>query len=501
MAIDISRYVQITSGVGAAGGAATRELIGRFITQNPLVPTGTILEFTSADDVGSYFGTTSTEYLRAAFYFGWVSKSIAAAQRISFARWANVATGSQIFGKPATYALATFTAISAGDYTLTMGGFTFHMTGINLSGAVSLTGVATIVQTAIRAQTGGGVAWTGATVTYDATRGCFNMTSGATGADTIAVVAGTVNDLASRLGWLTGAILSNGAVAQTITEMLSASTNISNNYGSFTFIPSLTLSQVVEAATWNNSLTNNIEFMYSIAVTPANAAAWSAALINLGGCTLTLSPISTEYPEQAPMMILAATDYSKPNAVQNYMFQIFNLTPSVTTDLDADTYDALHVNYYGQTQTAGNLIQFYQRGVMMGLPVNPQAQNTYANEEWLKAALSASLMTLLLALPSVGANNLGKSQVLATLQGQVDRAITNGTISVGKPLDDAQKLYITNATNDNKAWRQVQNIGYVLDCDIQSFIQNNLKQWKAVYTLIYSSDDVIVKIQGTDILI
>ena len=47
MAINIDRYVKITSGIGAASNVTTRELIGRFITENPLVPTGSILEFAS----------------------------------------------------------------------------------------------------------------------------------------------------------------------------------------------------------------------------------------------------------------------------------------------------------------------------------------------------------------------------------------------------------------------------------------------------------------------
>lgn len=502
MAINIERYVKITSGIGAASNVSTRELIGRFITENPLVPTGSVLEFSSAEDVGTYFGTTSVEYKRAVFYFGWISKNISAPQKISFARWANVDVASEIFGKPATYALGGFTSITTGDFSLTMGGFTFHVTGINLSAAGSLAAVAADIQTAIRAESGGGAAWTDATVTFDATRGCFNLVSGVTGADTISIAAGTISDLAGPLGWLTGAILSNGADAQSITELLTESTNVSNNYGTFAFIPTLNLNQVLEAANWNNSLGSNIQFMYSIPVSAANASAWSAALIGIGGCTLTLAPLSNEYPEQVPMMIEAATDYTKPNSVQNYMFQIFNLTPSVTSDADADLYDSLRINYYGQTQTAGNLIQFYQRGVMMGLPVDPSDQNIYANEQWFKDACSAAVMQLLLALSAVGANSSGRSQLLATLQSPIDQATFNGTISVGKPFTTIQKLYIANITGDPKAWQQVQSIGYWIGCNIQSYVTDDGRtEWKAVYTLVYSKDDTIRKVEGTNSLI
>lgn len=503
MAIDLSRYVQITSGVGAASSAAVRELIPRLNTTNPLLPTGGIATFGSAKEVGDYFGTTSQEYLRAVFAFGWISKSITNVPSISFARWVDAAAGSRIYGQPRAFSLGNFTSISSGAMTLTLGGVTLPITGVNLSGAASLAAVAALIQAAIRAQTGGGVAWTAATVTYDPVRGSFNFVSGTTGPDTIQVAAGAGTDVAGPLGWLTGAILSNGAAVQTISEFLTASTNISNNFGSFAFMPSLTLNQVIEAATWNNSQENNVQFMYSVPVTPANAAGWSAALIGIGGTTLTLAlpSLPNEYPEMDPMLIMGATDYTQPNAVQNYMFQVFNQTPTVTTDLDANLYDNLRINYYGQTQTAGNLIQFYQRGFMMGLPVDPVDQNTYANEEWLKAQLSADLMSLLLAVPTVGANRLGQSQVLAILQSGVNRALDNGVISVGRPLTDVQRLYITNATNDNKAWRQVENIGYWLGVRIESYVANGVTQWKATYTLIYTKADAIRKIEGTDILI
>jgi hypothetical protein len=499
MAISQSRYVNITSGVGAGSPPLTRDLIARLFTENPLVPTGSVVEFDNADDVGTYFGTTSTEYLRAQFYFGWISKSITSPQKISYAFWANVAVGSKIFGKPATYLLSTFTAISAGSFTLQMGGFTHTFTGIDFSAAGSLSVVASTLQTAIRAFSGGGAAFTSATVTYDAVRSCFDLVSGTTGADVISVTAGVSNDIAAPLGWLTGAILSNGSAAQTITEVLTQSSQLSNNFGSFAFIPSLTQQNILDAATWNDG--QNVSYLYSIPVSASNAVSYSAMLFNLSGCTMTLAPLSTEYPEQAPMMIMAATDYTAPNSVQNYMFQQFDLTASVTTDTDANTYDALRVNYYGQTQSAGTLLAFYQRGLMFGASTDPLDQNTYANEVWLKQQIAADLMALLISSTRIPANLAGRGQVLTVIQSDVNLALLNGTISVGKALTTQQQLYITTISNDPNAWRQVQNTGYWLNAVIQPYTVDSSTQYKIVYTLIYSKDDDIRLIEGRDILI
>lgn len=501
MAISFTRYVDIVSGVGAAESVKERELIARLVTDNVLVPPGTLVEFTTAADVGTYFGFSSNEYLRASFYFAWVSKNITQAQKIGFWRWVDTAQAGVIYGVKATYSLGTFTAVSSGHLNLTIGSHTHELTGINLSAAGSLATVAADLQTAIQAYSTGGADWTSATVTYDATAGRFILTGGVTGPEIMGIAAAASGtDLGPLLGWLAaGAIVGQGSAVETITETLTTSAATSNNFGSFLFMPSLDLTQITEAATWNNG--QNVMFQYMVPVTSANAAATSAAIILLAGCAMTLSPIATEYPEMIPMMIMAATDYTARNSVQNYMFQIFAVTPSVTDDADADTYDAISVNYYGQTQTAGQFIQFYQLGVLTGTAQDPIDQNVYANEQWFKDAIGSQIMQLLLALGQVPANKTGQAMLLAVIQSQINQAIFNGTVSVGKTLNVKQQLYITNATGSNTAWQQVQTIGYWVNVVITPFVEDGVTHYKAVYTLIYSKDDVIRKVQGSDILI
>jgi hypothetical protein len=201
------------------------------------------------------------------------------------------------------------------------------------------------------------------------------------------------------------------------------------------------------------------------------------------------------------MMILAATDYTSTNSVQNYMFQISNLTPSVSDDTTANTYDAIKVNYYGVTQTAGTLLAFYQRGSMMGLPNTPTTMNTYTNEIWLKDAMQAALMTLLLSQARVSANAQGQSQILAVLQSVIEEATNNGTISANKALTPSQIAYINATTGDDTAWYQIQTIGYWVNCDIVPYTVGPDTLYKAVYTLIYSKDDVINLITGEHVLI
>lgn len=501
MAISFKRFVDIVSGVGGGAGVRLRDLILRLFSTDTRVPAGTVIEMTSADDVKAYFGSTSPEYLRAVLYFGFVSKMITAPKKISFSRWANVAAAGRIYGAVKAFAVSQFTGVTTGALKLTIGAYTADVTGLNFSGAATLSNVASTLQTAIRAVVAGGADWTAATVTYNATSNRFELVGGVVGAEAIATAApGSGVDVRSLLGWDSTAVFSPGVAAQEPLDAFTASVQVSDNFGSFAFCSAITQAQAAAVALQND--TYNVKFMYLIGIAQADAAAYYGALSGLSGVATVLAPVATEYPELLPAAVLAATDYSRRNSTQNYMFQMGTLTPSVQDDATANAMDAARVNYYGRTQTAGQFLDFFQRGVMMGLASDPVDMNTYANEMWLKDAAGAKIMELLLSLAKVSANATGRGQLLAVLQDVVERALFNGTISLGKPLNTTQKLYIGNMTGDPLAWQQVFRLGYWLDCVLQSYVtQDSRTEWKAVYTLIYSKDDAIRKVEGSHVLI
>lgn len=500
MAISISKYVDIVSGVGGAGVVRQRDLIGRIFTNNPRVPADSLVELESAADAAAYFGSTSEEYSRALSYFSFISKNITAAQKLQFARWPEVAAAPRIFGTRLTATLAQLVAITTGTLTITAGADTANLTGLDFSGAASFAAVATALQTAIRAATGN--QFTTATVAYDAQAGAFNFTGTVAEAAPIAVtVTGTPNDVALRIGWGPSAIFSPGVDVATITDTLNASTDASTNFGSFLFMSDLTTDEILEAATWNAE--RNVEFMFCVRCDDTNRDALGAALISVGGTALTYAPVATQWDEQVPMTVMASTDYARRNSVKNYMFQRFDdLTAKVSTNELSDELDALRINYYGVTQTAGQFIAFYQRGVLGGGSTDPTDQNTYANEMWFKDAARANILSLLLAVERIPANAAGRGMILGILQEVIDRALFNGVISVDKPLTTQQKLYIGGLTGDDLAWYQVQNAGYWVDAVMQSYITTDSRtEWKCVYTLIYSKDDAIRKVEGSHVLI
>jgi hypothetical protein len=109
---------------------------------------------------------------------------------------------------------------------------------------------------------------------------------------------------------------------------------------------------------------------------------------------------------------------------------------------------------------------------------------------------------LLLSVGRVPANAEGRGQVMAILQDVNDRALFNGVFSVDKPLTVVQKLYIGQITGDDLAWYQVQNTGYWLNAEVQSYTTTDSRtEYKIVYTIVYSKDDAIRKVEGSHILI
>ena len=136
-------------------------------------------------------------------------------------------------------------------------------------------------------------------------------------------------------------------------------------------------------------------------------------------------------------------------------------------------------------------------------PSDPSDINVYTNEMWLKSAMStASFMNLLLALANVSANNTGRAQLIAIAQAVITQALFNGTISVGNTLTTDQQLAISNATGrPQRPGSRCRPAASGLSVVFQTFVVNNKTEYKAVYTLIYTKDDVIRLVDGTDILI
>jgi len=502
--IRFSKYVRITSGVGGNAAVRQRDLIGRVFSSAAILSPDSIIEFADANSVGEYFGFESDEYARAAFYFSYISATLGVPQRIGYALYSPTGNGAGVFGDTSPALLSQLVLATAGGLVVNIDGTAYPVTGADMSGAASLSDIASEVTSAIQAASAD-PAIANATVTYDAIAGRFVFSTNYIANQTATITSNSVgvNDLAAALGLRVadGAVSVAGTDPQTPAEAFAASEAVSNNFGSFVFTDALSLSEHETVAAANAG--KNVMYQYMVPVLRADASTWGAALAGYQGTGVTLSPIAGEYPEMFPMVQLAATNYDRRGAVSTYMFKsIGGLTATVTTDAESDALDALRVNYYGNTQTAGQVLSFYQRGVLMGGPTAPLDMNVYANEQWLKDHAAAGIMSLLTSTGRVPANDSGRGQLLTVLQDSIDAALLNGTISVGRTFTAQQRAYITTITGDPLAWHQVQNAGYWVDVRIvPSAGPGGTTEYKAVYTLLYAKDDAIRFVDGAHSLV
>ena len=496
MAIKITRYVDIISSVSGASSVAQRKLDHRRFTSDPRVPVGSILELGSGD-ADDFFGSTSDEAVFARQYFGYVSPAPASAPRaLQFAAYAPAGRVPAVYSAtPAT--LAELTAISSGSLTITLGANTNTITAINLSAALSFADVATALQTAVR--TGTGTQFAAATVTYDVGRAQFVISGGVIEAAPVSV---GVTPLSGLLGLNDPqAILSPGVAAQNPLDAFQAAEEASDSFGSASFGESIT--DVEAKAVAQYVAGENVKYQFYVSVTPSTYTATVAALSGIQSTGIILNGTPGEYKEAIPAAIMSATDYDRRNAAINYMYrQVGGFTADVTTDALANVYDTARVNYYGQTASAGQNISFFQRGFLLGGATAPVDMSVHANEQWLKAYLTAALLSLQLSLNKIPANNEGRSYVLAQVIDAVNKAKFNGTIIIDKVLTTAQKIAVTQLSGDPDAWRDVQSKGFWADVAIvQSVPVSGVTEYTAKYTLVYSKGDVVRKVEASHNLV
>ena len=518
MTISMDKYVKINSKVGGADAESQRELILRLFTTSTLASPSTALEFESADEVATFFGEDSDEHLRAKSYFSYISPALTRPRKISFARDMTSASAPQVIGSaPESVANIKAAATKAGNSmgisykTGTSGTLnSYAIENINLASATTYAQIATALQTAIRARFASNSVSSlkNMTVIYDSTRGAF-VASGTSGDDItfmfstlqwdLTKAVGLYSDVSTGAGaTVVGGNKTTGSAADSVADAI----DVSNNFGTFSFIRTLTTAEHLAIATANAA--RNVEFEYIVPVTSSNAEEVSAALFALGGTSLVLvADTNTEYDELLPAAIKAATRYDKSDSVVSYMYrEQEGLTAKVTNTDVSNAMDLLRVNYYGQTQAEGTKRSFYQRGVMMGGTSDLVDQNIYANEQWLKDDARNGFMNLFRDVGRVSANPIGQNKLVNTLQQTIDQAVENGTISVGKDLTSRQKQYITEQADDDTVWVQVQNIGYWYKVGMESYpTKDGRTEWRATYTLIYSKDDTIRQVVGDDLLI
>lgn len=309
-------------------------------------------------------------------------------------------------------------------------------------------------------------------------------------------------DFAQELGFTSNATVSNGLEESTINQILDNMADLSSNFLTFGFVDFSDAYNNIEACgAWVDNQNN--QYRYCFDLSPINYSEGIALANKYTGLTATYN---INYGSGVPAWVMSAilpatTNYNAVNGVKSYMFQQFPTFP-VSVGLFGDgtlyqTLDNLNINYNGQTQKSGSLISFYQDG----FNTNGVDTAIYDNEAWLKDSISTDILNSFMGLDFISADKSGRTILTSILSTNCEKALNNHVFALGKILDMPTQAYITQLTNDENAWIDVQNNGYWYTIDIQKETINGKTKYIGVYTLIYSKNDTIRKVEGSDILI
>lgn len=499
MAIRQSKFIDITSGVGGASTVKNREFIARCLTSHEKVGVGHVIEFNDYDSVVEYFTASSHEAKFAAKYFGFISKNVTQAKKISFAGWSKSARQAYVL---ATAQYDNNLQSYLGNKTISFSlGQKDVVVDVNIEDVSSFATILSTIQTALRLKEGMSEAVV--SVTND---GCVKVTLGSTTSEIKPCKSVGENDLAPLLKLVNGVICSNATSGETPVEAAVRTTSISNNFGTLVFLKpdvDLTDDEVKSVSEW--VATGNYKCLFAYArkayTDGAGILVDDEGLVDLAtklgkstGTCLWAFKEDSDYIEALPAALFATTDYTRTNSAKTFMYQQGDFSAAVASDSAATTLDDLNINYIGQTQFAGGLLDFSQDGNNLdGIETS-----VYCNEVWMKSAFWASIMNLFLSVDKVPANDEGELMIRTVMMDTIDAAIRNGSILKTKTLNTNQKLYITNLTGNSRAWEQVYTDGFILSVNI---VQNDDGKYVAKYMFIYSKGDAIRKVEGSDILI
>lgn len=507
--IPASQIVSVTPGVLAAGGSSLN-LNGLFLTTNSRIPIGQVLSFPSHAAVVNYLGL-ATGTPSATYFSGYDGSTIKPGALLLY-QYNTASVGAYLRGgSMAGVTLAQLQALT-GVLTVTIDGTPHTSSAINLGTANSFSAAAELITQALGTTGPAGAAFTGAVattvltvsavssgalsvgqevrgsgvtagtlivslgtgtggtgtynvsvsqtvgseamttdtpaVTYDSVSNAFLVQSGTTGAgSTIGYGSGTIA-ASLMLTQATGAVLSQGAVAQTPAGAMNAIIALTQNWATFTtlFDPdggSGDANKLLFSA-WANGQNNR--YVYVGWDTDAAPAASNAATSSFGYMVTKTNAYSGTIPVWDAtqgaviaafiMGTVASINFAQTNGRITLAFRKQSgLAAGVTNQTAAVNLAANGYNFYGRYATANDNFTFLQQGTISG-PFT--WGDTFVNEIWMNSEFQLAVMLLLQAAGSIPYNTAGYAQLESALLDPINAAGNFGVWRAGVTLSAAQ---------------------------------------------------------------
>ena len=482
MAISASQIVQVLPRILTGTG---NDLVfnGMVLDDNALLPAATPISFSSADSVGEYFGTSSDEYNFAAVYFGGYNNSQIKPSLLYFYRLTPSGAAPFVRGEtlsPAA-ALAAIKAVNAGDITISLSGTEYTATGIDFSGATSLSDAASALQTALTTE-GAGV-----TVGYNSVNNAFTITSTAVGEqESITVPTGTA---AVALGFTEEtATVSAGEDATDVVGSMANLTRQFQNFVTFTTLAEAADADALALASWVSAQANaGTMYLYVCwDSSKANLDATNTTVIAEQIKALNATGTTTVYPSYKiaafVMGTAASIAWDQTNGTITFAFKAQSGLAADVTDTQHSVALLAHgVNFIGNYATRNDNFIFFYNGQMFG---EWAWIDTYLNACYLCNKLQVQLMAMFTSNRRIPYTSAGYAIIRANCRDVIEAAINNGVINIGVSLSNAQKSQLTSELGGDFS-DEIYNTGYylqILDATAQARQQRVSPPCNLVYT-------------------
>lgn len=455
MAITASNLVQVLPRILKATG---QDLVfnGVVLDSNSTLKANTAVAFSSASEVGEYFGTSSNEYKFASTYFGGFDNSQVKPATLYFYRLNGEAISAWVRGEALNVktALSTITAISSGSITFEIDGVAKQYTGLDLSACTSFSDVADVLNTAFDGE---------ATIAFNSQFNAYILTNATSGATSVLTVPS--GDIATALGFnAETAVISDGQDANTMTQSMENLTDKFTNFVTFTTLDEPTDEEALELAQWaTTNYTAGVLYLYVCWDTseanydPNNNSVISEQLQleNVGATCVCFGVTMAAFV----MGVTASIAWDQVNSTITYAFKhLSGFGANVDKTSYANALDKHKVLYMGNFSTRNDNFILSYNGAMLG---EWDWLDAYINAVWLCNALQVQLMAMFQSANRIPYNENGYAKIRSNCKDVINRAINNGVIDLGVNISNAQKAELTTLLGADYS-DEIRNNGYFL---------------------------------------
>ncbi len=367
-------------------------------------------------DIATAFGSTSPEYLAAVAFFGQSPQP----SSVQIGRWIQSAASGQLKGAILTTAqqqMSNFTSIASGAFDITIDGSVVHVTAVDLSAQVNLNGVASQVTAALQSK--GACTWNGSQ---------FVITS-VTSGTTSTVTNATETELTKALGLASGTTAVGGAPAETLPEAIAALIDYPSWYMAVLAAPAesdaiVSAAQTIEAA--NPRRLFAITTQDTTCLNPQDTSS-VGYLLSQAGLQRTLWVYSSSSPYAAASVLgrMSTVNFGGSNTTITLKFkQLPGIAPENLTLSQANAISGNNGNVFVAYDNDTSILQ---EGIMAGGWYIDERQGL----DWLENYVATAVWNLLYGAGKVGQDEVGSTELVATVSQALEQGVTNNLISPG----------------------------------------------------------------------